>query len=624
MDTRLLKHYETELAFIREMGAEFAESYPKIAGRLGMDGVEINDPYVERLVESFAFLTSRIQLELDLRYPVFTQHLLEIIYPHYLAPTPAMFVAQMEPERGLSDKFVLKRGTRMRAPLRDGDQTACEFRTAHELDLWPLSLTEVQYYAGRGEVVAAGLGKNNNARAALRLRLKTKAGVKLKELDLDHLDIFLPGTDRKPWQLYEHLLANSIGLTGRSTDRRDDWLVTPKGAGVAHHGFEPEQALLPYPGQSFDGYRLLQEYFALPQRFFFARLHGLAEICAATKGEEVDVHILLSESHPDLQNSLTLENFALHCTPAVNLMEKRCDRVRVRRKDADHFVVVDRTAPMDYEIHTILSVEGMASSDKDDVEFRPFYSSDDYTAAGENHEAYYAIRRRYRQRSERQKLKGTRTSYLGTDVFLSLVDRAEAPYPQELEQLAVRVLCSNRDLPMLLATGKVAGDFLLADGGPVSKITAVSPISAPRASLAVDGNSAWRLVSHLSLNYLSMDDADRGSAAASIRELLGIYTPKGDKNLEKQLEGITEVSSRPIVRRMKDEVLSTAVRGMEMKVTFDESYFEGTGVYLLGAVLEHFFAKYVSLNSFTETVINSTERGEIARWQAKSGRRRMI
>ena len=148
-------------------------------------------------------------------------------------------------------------------------------------------------------------------------------------------------------------------------------------------------------------------------------------------------------------------------------------------------------------------------------------------------------------------------------------------------------------------------------------MTPIWPISSPKVLLLC-------VISHLSLNYLSMDDADRGSAAAAIRELMGIYAPKEDRNLSKQLEGIAAVESRPIVRRMADEVLSTAVRGLEVKVIFDEEYFEGTGVYLLGAVLEHFFAKYVTLNSFTETVIHSTDRGEIARWSAKSGRRRMI
>ena len=624
MDTRLLKHYETELAFVREMGAEFAQSYPKIASRLGMDGIEIDDPYVERLVESFAFLTSRIQLELDMRYPQFTQHLLEIVYPHYLAPVPAMFVAQFQPEKGLDKKFTLKRGTKMQSALREGDRTACEFRTAHDVDLWPIKIEEVQYFAGRGEMVAAGLGEGNSARGAVRLRLRGPVGKKLSEMDLQHLDLHLPGQDRMPWLLYEHLLGESIGLMGRSVDRRDDWIVTPKGAKVEALGFEPENALLPFPGQSFDGYRLLQEYFALPQRFFFTRLAGLKDIMARCDSNEIDIFILMKESRPELQQTLSVENFALFCSPAINLFEMRADRVHVQRKDSEHFVVVDRSAPMEYEIHSILTVAGITNDDQDDIEFRPFYSADDYTAAGDNHEAYYAVRRRFRQRSEKQKLKGTRTSYLGTDLFLSLVDRREAPYPGDLEQLAVRTLCTNRDLPMLLQTGSGGVDFETIEGGPVDGVIAVSPISNPKSSPAVDGSAAWRLISHLSLNYLSMDDADRGSAAAAIRELMGIYAPKGDRNMAKQLEGISAVESRPIVRRMADEVLSTAVRGLEVKVTFDESYFEGTGVYLLGSVLEHFFAKYVTLNSFTETVIHSTERGEIARWSAKSGRRRMI
>lgn len=624
MDTRLLKYYETELGFIREMGAEFAEAYPKIAGRLGMDGIEINDPYVERLVESFAFLTSRIQLELEMRYPQFTQHMLEIIYPHYLAPVPAMTIAQFTPENGLDKAYRVKRGTKMRTPLRDGDQTACEFRTSHDVDLWPLSISEVQYFASRGEVVAAGFGEGNSARAAIRLRLRGPSGMKLNTLNLKNLDLYLPGQDQGPWRLYEHLMSESVGVIGRSVNRRDDWIAAPPGAKVTPFGFDQSEALLPFPGQSFDGYRLLQEYFALPQRFFFARLDGLAPIMERCNGNEIDLYILFREARPELQQTLAPENFALYCTPVINLQDMRCDRVHIQRKDADHFVVVDRTAPMDYEIYAIQSVAGITNDDDDDIEFRAFYAADDFTAAGESHEAYYAVRRRMRQRSEKQKLKGTRTSYLGSDVFLSLVDRTEAPYQGNLEQLAVKALCTNRDLPLLVQTKGEIGDFEPVSGGPIRGIAAVAPMSTPKSSSAVDGSAAWRLISHLSLNYLSIDDADRGSGAAAIRELLGIYIPRGDRNLQKQLEGVVQVETRPIVRRMSDEVLSTAVRGLEVKVTFDESYFEGTGVYLLGAVLEAFFAKYVSLNSFTETVIATTDRGEIARWNPRSGKRRMI
>jgi type VI secretion system protein ImpG len=627
MDTRLLKHYEKELAFIREMGAEFAEAYPKIAARLGMDGVEINDPYVERMIESFAFLTGRIQLELEMQYPVFTQHLLEIIYPHYLAPTPAMTVVQFVPDRAqgnLEKGFLLPRGTVIRSPLRKGDQTACEFRSAHDVTLWPVSIQEAEYFDGRGEVVAAGMGANNSARAAIRLRIKSSGETPLADLAIDELTLFIAGADRQPWQLYEHLQNDGVGVVGRSADRRDDWLQAAGCDKLQPVGFSAEEALLPFPGQSFDGYRLLQEFFALPERFFFSKITGLRKIFQRVKGDEVDIYILLSQSVTTFSQALSADNFQLFCSPVVNLFDMRCDRVQVRQRDLDHHVVVDRTAPMDFEVYAITSVAGITSTSGEDIEFRAFYSSDDYTAAGESHEAYYAVRRRMRQRSEKQRLKGSRTSYLGSDVFLSLVDRQEAPYSHKVEQLAVRALCTNRDLALLLDTGKGKSDFLLRDGGPVKEVNAVTPVSRPRASLAINDSAAWRLVSHLSLNYLSIEDADRGSAAAALRELLGIYGPVGSRSMEKQLEGVVSVSTKPIVRRMSDEVLSTAVRGLEISITFDESAFEGSGVYLLGAVLERFFGKYVSLNSFTETVIHSLDRGEIARWTAMSGTRRMI
>ena len=147
MDTRLLRHYENELSYLREMGAEFAEAYPKVAARLGMDGVEVLDPYVERLLEGVAFLSARVQLELELQYPAFTSHLLEVIYPHYLAPTPSMLVAVLEPDMddpALADGYTLPRHTVLRSILPEGQQTACQFRTADDLTLWPVEIAEAE------------------------------------------------------------------------------------------------------------------------------------------------------------------------------------------------------------------------------------------------------------------------------------------------------------------------------------------------------------------------------------------------------------------------------------------------------------------------------------------------
>lgn len=625
MDTRLLRHYEGELAFLKDMGAEFAEAYPKIAARLGMDGLEVQDPYVERMLEGVAFLSARVQLELELQFPNLTSHLLEIVYPHYLAPTPSMMVAELVPDMqdsALVDGFHVPRHTELRSRLGPGESTACVFKTAHDITMWPITISEAEYIDARGGLVAAGVSRDTDARAGIRLRLQRAAGLPISQLPLDQLVLYLNAEEGKNWALHELLCTQSIGLVGRSTDRRADWATPLTGPGVTPCGYSPEESLLPNPRRSFDGYRLLQEYFAMPERYHFVELHGLNMALARASGADVDIYILLRNGDDSIAPGITPAAFTLNAAPAVNLFSKRCDRLHISIADMEQHVVADRAAPLDFEIYGLENVTGISGSGEKDVEFRPFYSSSDFTAAGETHPAYYTQRRRMRQRTERERLKGVRTSYLGSEMYLSMVDPNQAPYGPDLEQLAITAKMTNRDLPLLLPTGS-SDVFYLPDGGPVLKVrTPVSP-TRPRPTLA-QGDTAWRLISHLSLNYLSIDEAEYGSGAEALRELIGIYAPTNDKVIGKQMEGIHNVTTRPIVRRMSDEVLSTAVRGIEINLEFEESFFEGTSVYLLGSVLERFFRKYVTINSFTETVLTTQQRGEIARWRPETGLGRII
>ncbi len=625
MDTRLLRHYEAELSYIKEMGAEFAEAYPKIAARLGLDGMEVLDPFVERLFEGFAFLAARVQLELEMQYPAFTGHLLEIIYPHYLAPTPSMAIATMEPDdalAGMDDGFLLKRHTPLRSRVIEGGQTACFFRTASDLTLWPLRIAEAEYIDSRGALIAAGFGRDVEARAGLRLRLQRLQGGKIADLSADTLRLFLSAPSGGNWILHEILSTQVTAVAGRSADRRDDWRLELPEAAVTAAGFSAEEALLETPPQSFDGYRLLQEYFAMPERFHFVDISGLSPVLSRASDSEVDIYLLLRDGHKEAQSHITPEAFSLHSVPIVNLFHKRCDRVLMTDRDYEHHVVVDRTAPQDYEVVQVEKVIGISGEGEDDVRFYPFYSQSELTAIGEVHDAYFAVRRRMRQRSEKERLRGTRTTYLGGEVYLSLVDRNEAPYGATLDQLAVEALCTNRDLPLLLATG--APDmFSLPGGGPVKRIETPVVPTRPRSSLASQG-AAWRLISHLSLNYLSIADTGFGGSAEALRELIGLYAPGEDRSFQKQLEGIVRIDSRAIVRRMPDEVLSTAVKGLEITLEMDESFFEGTSVYTLASVLERFFARYASINSFTELVLKTQQRGEVARWDATRGLRQMV
>ena len=625
MDTRLMKHYEGELIYLRDMGAEFAAAYPKIAARLGMDGVEVLDPYVERLLEGVAFLSARVQLELELQFPTLTSNLLEIVYPHYLAPTPSMMIAAMEVDTNNSavkDGYTLPRHSVLRSRLMEGEQTPCEFRTAADLTMWPVEIAEAEYIDGRGELVAAGVTGDTPAQAGIRLRLRRTDGDPIRDLAMDSLVMHLNTGTGNSWLLLELLCAQVRGLAGRSTDRRADWTQRLPDARVVQRGFEPEEALLPTPRRSFDGYRLLQEYFAMPERFLFVELQGLQPALKKAAGSDVDIYLLLGEGRRELAPMVVPEAFTLNAVPAVNLFPKRCDRVHVTTRDTEQHVVANRTAGMDFEIYSLDSVVGISGSGEEDVIFRPFYSADDFTASGERHPAYYTVRRRMRQRSEKERLRGVRTSYLGSEMYVTLVDRAQAPYPAQMDQLAVKAMCTNRDLPMLLATGD-ADVFQLPDGGPVKSIRLPVSPTRPHPTLA-QGDTAWRLISHLSLNYASIAETGKGDTGEALRELIGLYAPLGDRVVEKQLEGIVSVSTRPIVRRMSDEVLSTALRGLEITIGFDESFFEGSSVYVLGAVMERFFRRYATINSFTETVLTTQKRGEIARWRPEKGLGRMI
>jgi type VI secretion system protein ImpG len=308
-------------------------------------------------------------------------------------------------------------------------------------------------------------------------------------------------------------------------------------------------------------------------------------------------------------------NFTLFATPVVNLFPKRADRIPLSEGTSDYHVVPDRTHPMDYEVYNVKEVIGYGAGAEAQQTFHPFYAWND-RIDNDTRLAYYTIERQPRALSEKQRQKGARSSYIGSEVFLSLVDPTEGPYRSSLRQLGVDTICTNRDLPLHMVLGQGRTDFTLESGAPVESIRCIAGPTAPRPSHA-HGQISWRLISHLSLNHLSLVGADTGAAA--LRELLSLYSDLSDQATRKQIEGVRSVTSTPISRALPYPGPLTFGRGLEVTVTCDETAFEGSGVFLLGAVLERFFAKYVSINSFTEMVLRTAQRGEVMRWPARAG-----
>jgi type VI secretion system protein ImpG len=622
MDPRLLRHYNLELQHLREMGAEFAEQFPKIAARLGMSGAEVADPYVERLLEGVGFLAARVQLKLEAEFPRFTQALLEIVYPHYLAPTPAMLVAQFKPDPqdpNLAGGPTIPRGSPMQSAMAAGETTACEFRTAHDVRLWPVAISAARCFAFAPDLPLSKLPIAQRIKGGVRIRLKATGGLQFAQTSIDRLVFYVAGQDEVANRLHELCATAALGALVLPTSGASRWHdLLPAGA-ITPVGFEDNEALLPVTPRSFQGYRLLQEYFSFPQRYRFFEVTGLAPAMRRATTDEIELVILFGRDAARLEDVVDASNFALYCTPAINLFPKRADRIQIADSAYEYHVVADRTRPLDFEIYQVTDVMGHGVGAESEQRFLPLYATSSVHQE-QGHPASFTARREPRLLSSSQKRRGPRTSYIGTEVFLALVDSAQAPYSRDLRQLSVQTLCTNRDLPLLLPLGGGATDLSLDVAAPVTSIRVISGPSRPYAPLA-DGAVAWRAISHLSLNYVSLVNASPEEGATALRELLGLYAPAADQSARKQIDGIRAVSVKPVTRRLPDTGPLAFGRGLAITVTVDELAFEGGSACLLGSVLARFFARHVSINSFTETILRSDSRDEINRWMPRWGAR---
>lgn len=623
MKRSFLELYNTELQHLRQTAGEFGRAYPKIAGRLSLDteGKEIcPDPFVERLLEGFAYLAARVKFKLESEFPRFTQALFETIYPDYLAPTPSMAVVRFQPdwnEKSLASGFSIPRGMTLRSKAYSSQNTPCTFTTAHDVTLWPVKLDQAKYLDR--SIVGIDLPAEAAASAAIWMSFEATAGLDFSKILLDRLCFYLRGADELPAKVFEHILSHGTGIWVRDPQSKTasrKWRQLPRGS-LRPVGLQNDTALLPPSPTTFEGYRLLMEYFSMPQRFLFLEIDGLRKALEGFTGKTMELAVTLSKAEMDVSTSVNESLFDLYSTPALNLFEKHTDRINLSDRFSEYHLVPDRARPLDYEIHTVKSVTGYGATADIHQDFLPFYKAKDRDNVAD---AFFTVNRIERTASENERKYGKISSYAGSEVFLSLVDAAAAPHSTDLQQLGITALCTNRHLPIIMGKGSSSAEFLDEINGPVKLIQCISGPTAPRPSFAM-GPTAWRLISHLSLNYLSLVDAPGNDGANVLREILGLYVDAKDSGMKKQIEGVRSVKSRPILRRIPSLGIVSFVRGIEITVTLDDENFVGTGIFLLGMVLDHFFAKHVTINSFTETVICSVQRGEIIRWPARMGTR---
>jgi type VI secretion system protein ImpG len=625
MNRAFLEIYNEELRHIREHAAEFAAAYPKIAARLALDKESRDacpDPFVERLLEGFAYLAARVQLKLEAEFPRFTQGILETVYPDYMAPWPAASIVRFEPnwnDKAIADGFKVSRGAVLNSLRLKDEATTCTFTTAHELQLLPFRIAKdrsgAQYHTRTlGELNVGRFAPDARAAVRIRLQLQGPDDLSVSQVACDRLVFYIHGEDHLPASVLESILSHAQGVVicapGDIRHKTSTWLEK---TAVEHIGFADDEAMLPSGPRSFEGHRILREHFLMPQRNLFFAVKGTRQALAKISGREVDVIIPLAARQEGLAEFVTGDLFQLNCAPIINLFRKRADRVPMGPGFTEYQVIVDRLHTLDHEIHSVLGVTGYGRTSTDQQTFYPFYLQPAHAAKPGG---FYAVNRLPRTLSENERNFGARSTYAGSEVFLSLVDPEATPFSPGLEQLAVQVLCSNRHLPLTMPKGLGETDFQPEEHMPVRSIRCIVGPTPPRASFA-EGRHAWRAISHLSLNYLSLvEKGDDGADA--LRELLRLYTL--NKPGQSILDGIIGIESRPSLARSPGGGPIVFVRGIDIDLTLDEDRFTGSGVFPLASVLEQFLARYVTLNCFTRLRLKTVQRKEVHTWPPRIGK----
>jgi len=572
------KYYQDELAYLRELGQEFAKANPEGAHFVGEAG---GDPDVERLLEGFSFLTARIRQKLDDELPELTHSLVEMFWPHYLRSIPSMTILQFEalPQAAKEARSIL-RGSEVQSVPVDG--TPCRFRTAYDVHLAPVSIES--------------LALKTETPPSLRIKFKVSDGVQLPKVAPASLRLHLAGDAVVSRALYLCLRRYLKRIVVQAPGAKP--LELPKAA-VRPAGFSPEELLLPFPGNSYTGFRLLQEYFAFPSKFMFldvAGLEGLASLGPVPSFELVFELSRLPEDMPPV----TAANVLLHCTPAVNLFSHEADPIRLDQTRTEYKVRPSGDNSQHFEIFTIDKLSGVVKGIGKSREYRPLFK---FTRPSGNDVLFYRSRLQPAVADD------------GNDVFLTpLPSQATGEMP-DIEVLSLELTCTNRQLPTKLKPGDVnAPTSASPTFARFKNITKPSPAVPP----PLGSDLHWRLLSHLALNYLSLIDLD------TLRVTLGLYNFRArvDRQAENAqrllLEGIKRIAAAPATRLVE----GYPVRGLSVEVDLDEENFGSEGeAYLFGAILDEFFAQYASINAFLRLTVKGIKFGEIHSWPTRIGER---
>ncbi|MGJ7515835.1 type VI secretion system baseplate subunit TssF [Pseudomonas baetica] len=585
-------YYQSELSALRKLGRRFAERNPALAPFLGQTG---RDPDVERLLEGFAFLTGRLRQKLDDELPELSHSLMHLLWPNYMRPLPAFSILQFDPLQQSGPALKVERDTPIESePI---DNVCCRFRTCYPTEVLPLSLMALNFSV-KGDC------------SLLSLRLEMSAEGHLGELQLSRLRLHFTGERYISQMLYLSLLRNLEGIElipldveGKPVygDSGQPMTFKMPGDRVKPVGFAEDEALIPYPLNTFRGYRYLQEYFAFQDKFLFIDVNGLDVL--KTLPEDTVKQVRGLELRFDIRNSgtlhmrPTLDNVKLHCTPIVNLFKHDALPIRLDGKEDEYLLLPDQYNLENCGVFSVDNVVGWKPGGVGYQEYVPFESFEhDPSFDVSTSRPHYSIRQR------------SSTLHEGLDTYLSFgIRQTEAN-----ETLSIELTCTNQNLPRKLKLGQICK---ASEKTPAflsfRNITPVTSSFAP----PLTQDFLWKLISNMSLNYLSLADVNALKVILETYDLPRFYDKQAEKVSKCLLDGLKSIKHQHVDQLHR----GLPVRGLRTELTIDPQGYIGEGdLFVFASVLNEFFALYASLNSYHELRVISTQGG-VYQWTPRMG-----
>ncbi|MBX4134683.1 type VI secretion system baseplate subunit TssF [Pseudomonas sp. S5F11] len=587
------RYYQSELSALRQLGRRFSERNPALAPFLGETG---KDPDVERLLEGFAFLTGRLRQKLDDELPELTHSLMHLLWPNYMRPLPAFSILQFDPLRHAGPSVTVARDTPVESEPVDGER--CRFRTCYATQVLPFQLSALEYNV-QGE------------RAVLNLRLDMSAEGNFSACVFDRLRLHLAGDRYVSQGLYLGLLRHLDGIelrpfgrdgVGIDVGNGQDLSLRIGAQSVQPVGFAEEHALIPYPPNTFCGYRHLQEYFAFPEKYLFVDLVGLDVLqtlptAALQQACGVTLRFELSGRCPQLQQP-TLDNVKLYCTPIVNLFEHDAVPIRLDGKQDEYLLIPGEYKRGNADVFSVDRVTGWRPGGLGYQAYVPFESFEHDANEGS---PCYSIRQR------------ASAHHGGLDTWLGFGNGVG----QSQETLSVELTCTNHNVPRSLKAGAINQPCEQTPEG-----LSFRNICAPTESFAppLDQDFLWRLISNMSLNYLSLSDISALKVVLQTYDLPRYHDRQAQKISQRKLDALRSIQHTGVDRLHR----GMPFRGVRIDLTVDAQGFLGPGeIFMFASVLNEFFTLYASLNAYHELRVISTQ-GDVYQWPIRMGQQPLL